>query len=282
MHRFGWLPKRAGASPLGRAALRDLLAPRRGLVAQGELARVDALRAEGLCKALGGQQVVECVSLRVQRGEGVALLGPNGAGKTTLLLLFAGALSPDAGSVQVMGHAAAQRAARRALGFVPQDLCVYEELTGAENIALFGRLSGMRGRALAQGVRRALQAADLERVGDVRASAYSGGMCRRLSLACALVHGPSLLLLDEPFAGIDDASRAKLFALLAAEKQRGLALVLSTHRLDEVAVLCERLLELHAGRVVAERASPADPSWPRQEALGPYTPSAARTRGARR
>ena len=211
------------------------------------------LEAEGLRKAYGARTVVDSASLRLLSGEGLALLGPNGSGKTTLLSLLSGALPPDAGCARVCSRSVAQPAGRRRLGFVPQELALYEELTGAENVALFGRLSGLSRRALADGVRAALEAADLWQERERRAGTYSGGMRRRLSVACALVHSPAVLLLDEPFVGIDEESRARLFEVLQAKKRAGLGLVLSTHRLDEVAALCDRFLLLTDGRIVGER-----------------------------
>jgi len=214
------------------------------------------LEARGLSKRYGDKRVVDDASLQLAPGEGVALLGPNGSGKTTLLCLLAGVLRADAGSALVCGAATVRPRARRALAFVPQGAAVYDELTGAENVALFARLAGVpRGAILGQRVARALAVSALERVATQRAATYSGGMRRRLSLACALVHEPSLLLLDEPFEGIDDDSRRGLLDVLTEAKQRGLALVLSTHRLEEASALCERFLELRDGRIVKERAT---------------------------
>ncbi|MDB4971804.1 MAG: ABC-type multidrug transport system, ATPase component [Myxococcaceae bacterium] len=211
------------------------------------------IEASRLCKSYGARKVLDDVSLRIAVGQGVALLGPNGSGKTTLLCLLAGVLRADSGSVHAAGVSIDKRSARRSLAFVPQHPAVYDGLSGSENVALFGRLHGLRGEALAEGARAALTAAELWPLRDQRASTYSGGMRRRLSLACALVHAPSLLLLDEPFEGVDDKSRGHLLEVLAAAQRGGVALVLSTHRLDEVSALCERFVLLREGRVVAER-----------------------------
>jgi len=216
--------------------------------------RAWVLEAQGLTKAYGKQRALEDASLRVMRGEGVALLGPNGSGKTTLLCLLAGVLRASAGRAFVCGQPITEKSARRGLAFVPQDAAVYDGLTGAENIALFGRLAGLRGKALSDGIASALEAAELSSLRDVRARAYSGGMRRRLSLACALVHSPSVLLLDEPFEGVDDHSRDHLMQVLVASKRRGVALVLSTHRLNEVSALCERFCLLREGHIVMQRA----------------------------
>ena len=211
-----------------------------------------ALTAEGVCKSYGPRRVLSAITMRVRRGEGVALCGPNGAGKSTLLSLFAGLARPDGGSVQVFGASPWTPATRRALGFVPQELALYPELTGAENVTLFGRLFGLRWRALRDGVHDALAKVDLLPVANVRAGTYSGGMSRRLSVACALVHGPSLLLLDEPFVGMDDRARDQLITALALQKRTGLTLVLSTHARDEALVLCERMLVMANGHLVGD------------------------------
>ena len=214
--------------------------------------RNPALETHGLVKSYGERIALDDVSLRVSAGEGVALLGANGSGKTTLLSLCAGTLRPDAGEVRVLGRSVNERSARGRLGFVPQEPALYDELTGEENVAFFGRLSGLRGSALHGATRTALEAADLSDSRQRRAGSYSGGMKRRLSVACALVHEPGLLLLDEPFVGIDASSRAKLCELLQERKHAGMALVLSTHRLDELSGLCERSLFLDAGRVLRD------------------------------
>jgi ABC-2 type transport system ATP-binding protein len=194
--------------------------------------------------------------LRVEPGEGVALLGPNGSGKSTLLGVLAGVLSPERGEVRVCGAPVTERAARRRLGFVPQDVAVYEDLRVEENARLFGRLSGLRGAALDAAVEGALEGAGLRELRRELVTTLSGGTRRRLSIACALVHEPALLLLDEPFAGIDDSSRRSLLALLARQKRAGLALVISTHRVEELAELCDRALVLCDGRPEAASRAP--------------------------
>jgi ABC-2 type transport system ATP-binding protein len=217
-------------------------------------AREAVLEAASLSKAYGSRNALIDASLRVCRGEGVALLGPNGSGKTTLLCLLAGVLRADAGEALVLGRSTRRTGGRRALAFVPQEPAVYDGLSAAENVAFFGSLHGLRGAALAASVQRALEAAGLASLARERAGSLSGGMRRRLSLSCALVHAPSLLLLDEPFEGVDDASRDHLLEVLCTAKQQGIAIVLSTHRLHEVGALCERFVLLREGRVVAERA----------------------------
>jgi ABC-2 type transport system ATP-binding protein len=215
-----------------------------------------ALEARELSKWYGERRVLRDVSVQLAAGEGMALLGPNGSGKTTLLCLLAGVLRADHGSALCGGVCTSRKRARRGVGFVPQSAAVYDDLTGYENTALFGRLHGLRGTALRERVEESLRQTELWSCRDARANTYSGGMRRRLSLACSLVHAPAVLLLDEPFEGVDEDSRAHLLEVLAESKRRGVALLLSTHRLEEVAALCEQFTLLREGAVVATRAVP--------------------------
>jgi ABC-2 type transport system ATP-binding protein len=212
-----------------------------------------ALEARDLSKWYGETRVLRDVSLRLAAGDGMALLGANGSGKTTLLCVLAGVLRADHGSALCGGRCTSRARARRGVGFVPQTAAVYDELTGFENAALFARLHGLHGAHLRARVEASLRETELWHCRDARARTYSGGMRRRLSLACSLVHEPDVLLLDEPFEGVDEDSRAHLLDVLAESKRRGVALLLSTHRLEEVAALCEQFTLLREGAVVATR-----------------------------
>jgi ABC-2 type transport system ATP-binding protein len=170
------------------------------------------LRLEDVRKRYGGIPAVDRLTLEVHAGEIFGLLGPNGAGKSTTVHLAMGLLAPDEGRVLVGGGAAAgdprEPGSRRQLGFAPQALAVYDHLTARENLAFFGRLYGLSGRRLARRVDEALAFTHLaERAAD-RVATYSGGMKRRLNLAAALIHEPSLILLDEPTVGVDPQSRS--------------------------------------------------------------------------
>jgi ABC-2 type transport system ATP-binding protein len=213
------------------------------------------LEARDLVHRYGQRVALELAELRVESGQGVGLLGPNGSGKSTLLNILAGVLDPERGEVRVCGEPVSARAARLRLGFVPQDVAVYEDLRVEENARLFGRLCGLRGAALDAAVERALEVGGLLELRREMVHALSGGTRRRLSIACALVHEPAVLLLDEPFAGIDDGSRRNLLALLEDRKRAGLALVISTHRLEELSSLCDRTLALSDGRLQAASRS---------------------------
>ncbi|MBK8976163.1 MAG: ABC transporter ATP-binding protein [Planctomycetes bacterium] len=210
------------------------------------------LRIRGLTKRFGDLLAVADLDLDVARGECFGLLGPNGAGKTTTLACAIGTLQPDGGEISLCGKGPpADRAARRSLGVAPQSLAIYTELTGAENVRFFGSLQGLRGRTLRAAAMRALAVVGLEDRAKARAGTYSGGMQRRLNLACALVHDPELLLLDEPTAGVDPQSRAHLLDTVRALQAGGTTIVYTTHYMEEAEKLCDRVAIVDHGRLLA-------------------------------
>jgi ABC-2 type transport system ATP-binding protein len=215
------------------------------------------VQVERVSKRYAKALALDVLTLDVREGEALGLLGPNGAGKTTLLYLLAGLLRPDAGSVRIagLGDPRSPRA-RAAIGLAPQELAVYPQLSAEENLRFFGRLYGMRGAELRAGVERALRLADLTaRAGD-RAITFSGGMKRRLNVACALVHHPKLLMLDEPTAGIDPQSRNRLFEVVERLKSEGLTLVYSTHLIEDAERLCDRVAIIDHGHLLAVGTAP--------------------------
>lgn len=210
------------------------------------------LSAEGLSKCYGALRAVDDVWLRVRAGEALGLLGPNGAGKSTLLLLLAGALKPDAGTIQVQGQEDPTRASvRRAIGYVPQTVALYADLTARENLTLFGKLYGLSRAVLRERVLAALALAQLGDRADAKVSTFSGGMQRRLNLAAATVHEPKVLLLDEPTVGVDPQSRAHIFSCIETLKRRGVAIVYSTHYMEEAERLCDNISIIDKGRLLA-------------------------------
>lgn len=211
------------------------------------------LEARDLKKCFGKRQAVAGISLQVGKGEIVGLLGPNGAGKTTTLSMLSGLLLPDAGEVRIDGQSIGSdtAAAKWKLGLVPQDLALYEELSAAENLRFFGSLYNLSGKKLAQAVHAALELVGLaDRAADV-VKDYSGGMKRRLNLAAALLHDPALILLDEPTVGIDPQSRNAIFDNIAALKTRGKAILYTTHYMEEAERLCDRIIIVDQGKVIA-------------------------------
>jgi ABC-2 type transport system ATP-binding protein len=203
-------------------------------------------------RSYGPRRALDRVSFEVRRGETLGLLGVNGAGKTTLVHLLAGIAEPDGGRI-AFADGADPRAphARRRVGVAFQELAVYPELEVAENVRFFARLYGLAGRALKDAVDEALERVVLSDRRGCRAKSLSGGMLRRLNLACAIVHRPELLLLDEPTAALDPKTRALLVDGLSRIAESGTTIVLSTHHLDEAEQLCDRVAILDAGRLVA-------------------------------
>ncbi|MGI8908130.1 MAG: ABC transporter ATP-binding protein [Candidatus Sumerlaeaceae bacterium] len=191
------------------------------------------------------------ISFEVERGETLGLLGPNGAGKSTTIHILCGLLRPRSGSVSINGQMDPSRAdVRRSLGFAPQSLAIYDELTADENLRFFGRMYGLAGAALSQRVAKSLQVAALTDRGSSRVSTYSGGMKRRLNLACAIIHDPQILMLDEPTVGVDPQSRNLLFDTLGIMKAEGRTLLYTTHYMEEAQRLCDRVAIIDAGRIL--------------------------------
>ncbi len=213
----------------------------------------DALVVRGLAKRYGARAAVDGVDLTVARGEIVGLLGPNGAGKTTTISMACGVITPDAGTVHVAGHDLATDpfGAKRAIGLVPQDLAIYEELTAHQNLRYFGELFGLTGARLASRIDHVLAIAGLADRAREPARLFSGGMKRRLNLAIALVHEPTLLVLDEPTVGVDPQSRRHIFDAIRGLRDAGLTVLYTSHYMEEVEELCDRVAIMDGGKVVA-------------------------------
>jgi ABC-2 type transport system ATP-binding protein len=206
-----------------------------------------------LQKCFGHRIAVDDVSFDVAIGETVGLLGPNGAGKTTTLSMISGLAQPDGGSVSFQGQPLDQNASqfKRCVGLVPQDLALYDELSAWANLELFGGLYGLSGKQLADRADDALALVGLtDRRGD-RVKGFSGGMKRRLNIAGALLHDPELILLDEPTVGVDPQSRNAIFENLAELKRRGKTLLYTTHYMEEAERLCDRIVIIDHGKVIA-------------------------------
>jgi ABC-2 type transport system ATP-binding protein len=201
----------------------------------------------------GGRRVLDEITFDVAPGEIVGLLGPNGAGKTTTLGVLATLLPYDAGEVRIAGHdlRTERHAVRAAIGRVPQEIAVYPTLTARENAVFFARLAGLRGAAARRAAAEAIAQVGLEQRADEPASTYSGGMQRRLNLACGLLGEPQVVLLDEATVGVDPQSLESIVAALRRHKDRGAALLYSTHHMKEAEQLCDRAVLIDRGRVLA-------------------------------
>jgi ABC-2 type transport system ATP-binding protein len=212
------------------------------------------IRVEGLVKRFGEIRAVDGVSFQVGAGEIYGLLGPNGAGKTTIFSMLAGLLGPDAGRVTVNGVDLAESPVevKRGLGIVPQEVAVYEELTARENLRLWAGLYGLTGAALDKAVDRALEEVGLSGRSKEPVERFSGGMKRRLNLSLGLVHGPRVVLLDEPTVGIDPQARANILDVVRRVADSGASILYTTHYLEEAEQLCDRIGILDHGKLLAE------------------------------
>jgi ABC-2 type transport system ATP-binding protein len=207
----------------------------------------------GLGKDYGARTAVGAIDLDIPRGEIFGLLGPNGAGKTTTISMIAGVVTPSRGHATVDGHRVGARggAAKRALGLCPQDLALYEELTPRDNLAFFASLFGLSGAALARASDWALDVAGLRDRAGEPIRTFSGGMKRRLNLAAAILHRPTVVILDEPTVGVDPHSRRHGFDSIRALRDRGTAVLYTSHYLEEVAELCDQVAIMDHGTIVA-------------------------------
>jgi ABC-2 type transport system ATP-binding protein len=209
------------------------------------------IQAKDLAKSYGAIKAVDGLSFDIQRGETFGLLGPNGAGKSTTIALLIGLLRPDRGSVTIEGDDPASHATRQKIGVAPQALSLYDELTAAENLSFFARLFGLRGERLNERVAWSLEFAGLTNRARHRVGTYSGGMKRRLNIAVALVHEPSILLLDEPTVGVDPQSRNHIFDSIEKLSATGLTILYTTHYMEEAERLCDRVAIIDKGKLVA-------------------------------
>ena len=212
------------------------------------------LEVRALKKSYGSVNAVNGVSLAAVGGQTVGLLGPNGAGKTTTVSIIAGLTRPDSGSVTIEGRPLAGDTdpIKRRIGLVPQDLALFDELTAAANLRLFAALYDFDGAPARHAIAEAFDLVGLADRAHDKVRNFSGGMKRRLNLAAALLHDPQILLLDEPTVGVDPQSRNAIFDNLETLKQRGKTLLYTTHYMEEAERLCDRIVIIDHGKVIAD------------------------------
>ena len=213
------------------------------------------LEIKSLVKRFGQVTAIDGVSLSLKNGECLGLLGPNGAGKSTLIRSIVGRVIPGAGSVTVFGSPADSDAARKILGWVPQDLALYPRLTCKENLAAFGRYHGLGGSKLAEQVAWCLDWASLKDRAEDLVKNLSGGMKRRLNMAAGIIHRPKIVLMDEPTVGVDPQSRNRIFEMIEALRGEGSAIIYTTHYMEEAQRLCDRVAIIDHGRIIASGTS---------------------------
>ena len=214
----------------------------------------DVFRCRGLTKSFGDHTVVNNLGFAIAHGETYGLLGPNGAGKTTAISMLCGLLRRDDGTVTVMGHDldTEPREVQVSIGYVPQDLAIYPDLSAAENLLFFGRLQGLRGKALADRTEHVLETVGLADRAKDRAEDFSGGMKRRLNIGIGLLHEPQLLVLDEPTVGVDPQSRDSILASVEQLGATGIGVLYTTHYMEEAERLCDRVGIIDHGKLIAE------------------------------
>ncbi len=212
-----------------------------------------ALRVVDLSKHYGTTAAVNGLNFEIREGEIFGLLGPNGAGKTSTIAMLATQRKPSSGDATLFGHSSRKEPyqVRQMIGFAPQEVSLYPQLTAAENLQFFGRVYGVNPAELGPRVDELLSMVGLYTHGDDRVGTFSGGMKRRLNLAASIVHRPKLLLLDEPTAGVDPESREQILNIISDLRDRGSAILYTTHYMEEAERLCDRVGILSEGRLVA-------------------------------
>jgi len=221
-------------------------------MAEPSVATNAMIAVDRLCKSFGELKAVQDVSFEVHRGETFGLIGPNGAGKSTTISIIVGAIDGDGGRVTIDGRDIREGApVRRLIGLAPQSLALYDVLSAERNLAFFGALYGLSGERLHERVNWALKFAQLEDRRRGLVKTYSGGMKRRLNLACALIHEPQVLLLDEPTVGVDPQSRNHIFECIERLKAEGRTIIYTTHYMEEAQRLCDRIAIMDHGRLLA-------------------------------
>lgn len=204
-------------------------------------------------KRYNDKLTVDHVNVTIQAGEIFGLLGPNGAGKSTTISMICGLLKIDGGDIRIDGLSVSANPleVKRRIGLVPQELALYDMLTAEENATFFGRLYGLRGKLLKERVAEALAFTGLSDRAKEKPATFSGGMKRRLNIACAIMHRPKLIIMDEPTVGIDPQSRNHILDSVKALNKLGSTIIYTSHYMEEVAAICDRVAIMDKGHIIA-------------------------------
>lgn len=213
----------------------------------------ETMIVENLNKRYQNTIAVNQLSFTVSKGEIIGLLGPNGAGKSTTINILSTVLKPDSGKVVIAGHdlKSEKKQIKKLLGIVPQDLAIYEEISAEKNVRFFASLYGASGSHLNQQTETALKTVGLYERRTDKPKTFSGGMKRRLNIACGIAHQPEIIIMDEPTVGIDPQSRNHILESILLLRQKGAAIIYSTHYMEEAEAIADRILILNAGTVIA-------------------------------
>lgn len=211
------------------------------------------VKFDQVTKKFGDVTAVDKVSLEIQEGEIFGLLGPNGAGKSTAINMITGLLSIDKGSISIYGKDVRKdkMATKSYVGIVPQDIAIYEDLTSLENVKFFASLYGLRGKQLEEAALEALEFTGLSEKKSQFPKSFSGGMKRRLNIACAIAHKPKLIIMDEPTVGIDPQSRNHILQSVKKLNEMGSTIIYTSHYMEEVEEICTRIAIMDHGKVIA-------------------------------
>ncbi|KOA18200.1 daunorubicin/doxorubicin resistance ATP-binding protein DrrA [Clostridium homopropionicum DSM 5847] len=212
------------------------------------------VKIEGLIKRFGDLTAVDNINLYIEEGEIYGLLGPNGAGKSTTINIMCGLLSMDKGKIEVLNEDIVKEAyfTKKNIGMVPQDIAIYEDLTAYENVKFFASLYGLKGEELKKRTSEALEFVGLSDRAKEFPKGFSGGMKRRLNIACAIAHRPKLIIMDEPTVGIDPQSRNHILQSVKKLNSMGCTIIYTTHYMEEVEAICTKIGIIDHGKVIAE------------------------------
>jgi len=211
------------------------------------------IEAKGIKKYYKKVRAVDGIDLEIRQGEILGILGPNGAGKSTAISVISSLIRPDGGDVFFKGESILKNPAaiRRVMGIVPQEVALYPDLSAAENLKFFGKLYGLRGEKLKTRMQEVLDLLELNGRAKDAVKNYSGGMKRRVNIGAALLHHPEVLIMDEPTVGIDPQSRSHILDTVKALNQKGMTIIYTSHYMEEVEHLCDRIYVMDHGKVIA-------------------------------
>lgn len=212
------------------------------------------VKIEELTKKFGDFTAVDKVNLEIEEGEIYGLLGPNGAGKSTIINIICGLIKQNKGKVEILEKDIIKNSifAKQNMGVVPQDIAIYEDLTAYENVKFFAGLYGIRGAELKEKTKQALEFVGLSDKAKSFPKSFSGGMKRRLNIACAIAHKPKLIIMDEPTVGIDPQSRNHILESVKKLNNIGCTIIYTTHYMEEAEVICTKIGIIDHGKVIAE------------------------------